>query len=70
MNHLIALLLLAPVFYQLDHRERVGVEFDVPGLAGLEVTKSFEVRYRPQSKERESKNAETELDPEVLGQQQ
>lgn len=70
MKQALVLLMSLPVLYQLDHRERVGVEFDVPGLAGLEVTKSFEVRYRPQSKERESKNAETELDPEVLGQQQ
>lgn len=36
-----------PVLYQLDYRERVGVDLNVPGLAGFSVTKSFEVRSRP-----------------------
>lgn len=70
MKHALVALLSLPVFYQLDYRERLGVEFDVPGLAGLEITKSFEVRYRPQSKEQESKSAEKVLTQEVLSQQQ
>lgn len=40
-----------PVLYQLDYRERVGVDLNVPGLAGFSVTKSFEVRSRPVPKE-------------------
>ncbi len=57
----LSLILTAPVFYQLDYRERVGVELDVAGLAGLEVTKSFEVRYRPKAKTANSEKRSEEL---------
>ena len=42
-------LLTAPIFYQLDYRQRVQAEFSIPGLAGFVVKKSFETRYRPDS---------------------
>ena len=42
-----SLLLTAPVFYQLDYRERIEASVAVPGLAGFAVKKSLESRYRP-----------------------
>jgi hypothetical protein len=40
------LIVAAPVFYQLDYRQRVEAELSIPGLAGFAVKKSFETRYR------------------------
>jgi hypothetical protein len=45
------ILLIAPIFYQLDYRQRIGVEVSIPGLAGFELKKSFETRYRPLKKD-------------------
>lgn len=42
-------------FYQLDYRERLSVDGEIPGLAGVEVTSSLEIRYRPKTKESETK---------------
>jgi hypothetical protein len=67
MNHSLLGLLLAatPILYQLDYRERVGVELAVPGLAGFEVTTSFETRYRPS--DAPSKSLVDELSDQELG---
>lgn len=41
------ILIIAPVFYQLDYRQRSEVEVSLPGISGFAVKKSFETRYRP-----------------------
>lgn len=41
------ILIAAPIFYQLDFRQRFETKVSIPGLAGFAVKKSFETRYRP-----------------------
>ena len=43
---LIYIILSAPVFYQLDYRQRLSAEVAIPGLAGFKIKKSLETRYR------------------------
>lgn len=33
--------------YQLDYRERISVEAELPMIGGFEIEGSFETRYRP-----------------------
>lgn len=49
-------LLTAPVFYQLDYRQRLETELSVPGIAGIAVKSSIETRYRPKTESKHKTN--------------